>query len=434
MLRLLLLLLVLGPANAFAQDGDSEESSDEETSEEAEEAADEAVEEAEEAAGEAVEEAEEAAGEAVEEAEEAAGEAVEEAEGAAGEAVEEAEEAAGEAVEEAEEAADEAEEAVEEATETAEEAVEDAAAPVGPAAEGAASAPDYDKGWLHIWGRVGAQVFPLGVQGSLVVEPRVALHRSKSVLFQTTFAGAGLYLRATPAFLEVGPQISLKPIEIFELNVAGKYVLHFPGKNARVRFDDYSGKSYADRNARTDVTAATSSLYFGVSPVLKLKGGPVIVVYGGTFGYHHTMVDDADDQLLYDAGLDLLFYKREWTISHQAVVMAEILDGKKTPTLLRVGATIRQRAALRAKDQTVNLGLIATFKPGRKAGFPEILFLVMPYLRDQSGGRVLGPPWIALALTWTVDPGFKTKGSQSAVLQTQRAMGQMNSIMPMRPF
>jgi|GEM_PF-1327896 len=302
------------------------------------------------------------------------------------------------------------------------------------AVEGGTEPTPYDKHWFHLWGRVGAAAFPLGVQGTIVAEPRVALHRSESVLFQSTFAGAGVYFRVTPAFLEVGPQISVKPIEIFELNVVGKYTAHFASKNGRVRFDDYAGKSYADRDARLDSPAAASTLYFGISPVLKLKAGPLIVVYGGAIAYHHTLVDDADDQLLYDAALDLLIYKREWTISHQAVVMAEVLDGEKTASRLRIGASIRQRAALRAKDQTVNLGLITTFKPGRNAAFPEILFLLMPYLRDASGGRVLGPPWIALALTWTIDPPFSKTGKQTAVQQTQRAMGQMNSLTPIRPF
>lgn len=412
MMRLLLVFVfVLSPATVFAQDGESDDPSSEDAPVESDSDAS------------VPEKTEEGAVEASKEDDDTGEGDVEATEGAV-EAGVENDEAAQEAIE-----AGEGEDAPQEA-----EKVGDAVADSTPAAAGAMAAAPYDKTWLHIWGRLGAAVFPLGVQGTVVLEPRVALHRSKSVLFQSTFFGGGLYFRVTPAFLEYGPQISIKPIEIFELNVVGKHTWHYASKNGRVRFDDYSGKSYADRGARPDSPGAASTLYFGVSPVLKLKAGPLIVVYGGSLAYHHILVDDDDDQLLYDAALDLLMFKREWTISHQAVVMAEVLDGEKTAARFRIGATIRQRAALRAKDQTVNLGLITTFKPGRKAGFPEILFLVMPYLRDASGGRVLGPPWIALALTWTVDPPFAKKGTQTAVHQTQRAMGQMNSLLPGRPF
>jgi len=425
MMRLLLVFLfVCGPATVFAQDGEPEEPSSEDAPVESDSDTSDP------------EKTEERALEASKEDDETGEGDVKTAEGAV-EAGEENDEAAQEAIEagEGEDAPQEAEN-VGEGEDAPQEAenVGDAVADSTPEAAGAMAAAPYDKTWLHIWGRLGAAVFPLGVQGTVVLEPRVALHRSESVLFQSTFFGGGLYFRVTPAFLEYGPQISIKPIEIFELNVVGKHTWHYASKNGRVRFDDYSGKSYADRGARPDSPAAASTLYFGVSPVLKLKAGPLIVVYGGSLAYHHILVDDDDDQLFYDAALDLLLFKREWTISHQAVVMAEVLDGEKTAARFRIGATIRQRAALRAKDQTVNLGLITTFKPGRKAGFPEILFLVMPYLRDASGGRVLGPPWIALALTWTVDPPFARKGTQTAVHQTQRAMGQMNSLLPGRPF
>jgi hypothetical protein len=117
--------------------------------------------------------------------------------------------------------------------------------------------------------------------------------------------------------------------------------------------------------------------------------------------------------LLYDAALDLLLNPVDWTFEQQAAVMAEVLDGVKTAARLRLGATVRQRLSIGTRDETLNLGFIGTFKPGRKPFIPEFLVLVLPYLRDTD--RVLGGPWAFVGASWEFNPSLKPKDAASEV-------------------
>jgi hypothetical protein len=277
--------------------------------------------------------------------------------------------------------------------------------------------------YLYVRARVGVQFFPLGLVGEVIAMPRFALKRSESVFFNTTFAGVGLYLRGSPAFFEVGPRFVIRPIEIFQVGINGLLIAHWKSVNGRVPFDALANKTYADRQVHPYEGLPAATLYVDVAPTLRLRAGPVLILYGGAIAYQHTFLDVDADQLLYDPALDLLIFKREVTINHQVAVMGEILDGKRTAARLRLGATWRQRVAVRSTDQTMNVGFIGTFKPGRRPGWPDILVSVMPYLRDTD--RVGGPPWAAIALTWEVDPSLRKR---SSVDSAQAAMESLNGV------
>lgn len=286
-----------------------------------------------------------------------------------------------------------------------------------------AGGPDRPGPYLYIRARVGLQFFPLGLVGELIAIPQVALKRSESVFFQTTFAGAGLYMRGSPAFFEVGPRFVIRPVEIFQIGVTGLFITHWKSVNGRVPFEARANKTYADRQVHPFEAFPAVTAYVDVSPTLRLRGGPVIVLYGASFAYQHTFLDVADDQLLYDPALDLLIYRREVTLNQQLAVLPEILDGKKTAVRLRIGATWRHRTAFYSKDTSMNVGLIGTFKPGRRPGWPDILFSVMPYVIDTD--RVLGPPWAAIAFTWEIEPSLKKR---SAVDEAQAALRDLDGI------
>ena len=77
--------------------------------------------------------------------------------------------------------------------------------------------------------------------------------------------------------------------------------------------------------------------------------------------------------------------------------------------------TVRQRVVIGGGDETLNLGFIGMFRPGRKPTFPEIRLVVMPYLRDTD--RVLGPPWMFVGATWNFNPSLKKKDAASEVAE-----------------
>ena len=276
---------------------------------------------------------------------------------------------------------------------------------------------------------MGLQFFPLGLIGELIAIPQFALKRSDSVFFQTTFAGVGLYMRGSPAFFEIGPRFVIRPIEIFQVGITGLVIGHWKSNNGRVPFDELANKTYADRQNHPYEAIPSATLYVDVSPVLRLKAGPVIILYGATVAYQATMVDVPDDQLMYDPALDLLIYRRDVTLNQQVAVLPQILDGKNTAVRLRLGATFRHRTAFFSKDTSMNVGFIGTFKPGRRPGWPDILVSVMPYIRDTD--RVLGPPWMAVAFTWEIDPSLKKR---SSVDSAQAAMRDLDAVFGGRSF
>lgn len=278
------------------------------------------------------------------------------------------------------------------------------------------SGPEAPPDWMYIRGRVGATAFPLGVMGEGIFVPQTALHRADSLVFKRTYVGGGGYVRVTPAFLEAGPRFSISPIDVFEFHAMGIATFHWPSTNGRVPFDTVANKTYNDRQVHPyESIGNVATLGVRLNPVLKLKFGPVIAVYGATINYHHMLVEDsvAQDQLLYDAGLDLLLHPQDWTFEQQAAVLAEVLDGVKTKARLRLGATVRQRLSIGTADETLNLGFIGTFKTGRAPTSPEFLALVLPYLRDTD--RVLGPPWIFLGASWEFNPSLKPKAAEDQV-------------------
>ena len=80
-----------------------------------------------------------------------------------------------------------------------------------------------------IYGRQALAVagWPTGLLSNTIVEVRTPLHRSESVLFQTTSAGLGAQVLATPAFVSVGPRLSLAPIEVFDVNFKAAHGWYF---------------------------------------------------------------------------------------------------------------------------------------------------------------------------------------------------------------
>ncbi len=279
-----------------------------------------------------------------------------------------------------------------------------------PAAEKAP--PPAPSPYFHFAPVLGAQVFPLGVGVYGTPQLRVSLYRSESKLFQTTHFGIGAWWRVTPAFAEVGPRIDFTPLEMLTLSVTGRYVGSWTGSaGSRIPVAALENKRYATRAGAEGEAVATDAFELIISPTLRLKGGPVIVLYN--FSWTHTWLffrDGDTPQPVYDGGVDLYIAPADRIIQQQAVVLGEILDGTKTKTVLRLGGTVRHKRARVTEDRSVNVGFIGTVKPIPHVAMPDIIVQVLAYVLDDSGERVLWAPNVVLAFRWTFEKGPGVRG------------------------
>ncbi len=281
-----------------------------------------------------------------------------------------------------------------------------------PAAAEAKSAPPAPAPYFHFAPIFGGQVFPLGVGLYGTPQLRMSLYRSESRLFQTTHFGIGAWWRITPAFAEIGPRIDFTPIEVLTISVTARYVGSWTGSaGSHIPVSALANKRYATRSEAEGTAFATDGFELIVSPTLRLKGGPVIVLYN--FSWTHTWIffrDGDTPQWVYDGGLDLYVAPVDRIIQQQGVVLGEVLDGTKTKTVLRLGATVRHRRARVTGDRSVNVGFLGTVKPVPHVAAPDIILQVMAYVLDDSGERVLWAPNIAIAFRWTFEKGPGVRG------------------------
>jgi hypothetical protein len=289
-------------------------------------------------------------------------------------------------------------------TPATEEASNEEPADGDPVAKGPPPAPSP---YFHFEPTIGAQAYPLGVGFYGVPQLRLSLYRSDSALFQTTHIGIGPHFRITPAFIEVGPRIDFTPVEIFTLSVTARYLKTWVGNaGARIPVTELADKRYSTRGDAEDTALPTGAFELVVSPTIRLKGGPVIVLYNLTWTFTKLFFEDGDTPVpVYDGGLDLYIAPTDFTIAQQAVVLIEVLDGVKVKPVVRLGATVRHRKARVTGDRTVNVGFIGTVKPVPHFAAPLIILQILPYVLDPSGERVLGPPNIQLGLRWTLENG-----------------------------
>ena len=268
-------------------------------------------------------------------------------------------------------------------------------------------APPAPAPYFHFTPTIGVQAFPLGVAFYGAPQLRMSLYRSESPLFRTTHLGIGPWFRVTPAFMEIGPRLDFAPLEILSVSVTARYVRNWTGSaGSRIPVSALTDKRYATRDAAVDTAVPGSAFELVVSPTLRLRGGPVIVVYNLTWTFSKLFFDDgATPGPVYDSVLDLYINATEFSIVQQAVVLIEALDGVKVKPVLRLGATVRHRRARTTGDRSVNVGFIGMVKPVPHFAAPNIILQILPYVLDETGGRVLWAPHIQIGLQWTLEKG-----------------------------
>lgn len=254
------------------------------------------------------------------------------------------------------------------------------------------------------WARqsIGGSLFPEGAVSDTRVQLRVPLHRSSSRLFQTTYAGAGARLAVTPVHAELGPRLSIAPVDLFELEVQAAALGYVSwGGRGLLPFGEVDHKLSTDRRARADEQFSGTGLLASATPTVKLKLGPIVMFDSCTLTVLH--VDNPaglDAPWVYEPSRDLIVAWDDVLYENQAGVLAELLPGGAQP-LLRVGATVRDRGAVGSGDRSLTVGGLVSFKATAAPAVPTLNLLALAYVIDAD--RVGTEPNLQLAATWLVE-------------------------------
>lgn len=259
-----------------------------------------------------------------------------------------------------------------------------------------AGTPDTD----HVWAKqiVGVGGWPSGAISDTKVQLRRPGHRSDSVLFQNTYYGVGGRLQASPAFVDVGPRVSLAPIDILDVDLQGAWT-GYAGPFAPLPMAATDGRVESARNARNGEEMAVTKWEASVAPTLKLKVGPLVAFDSLTVGALSARYDDPTE-LWYEPYRDLVVARNDVTIENQAALLVEVLDGDGRAKLL-VGPQTRLRQAMVSGDGHTNVGALVAFRPGASEKLPTLIAQGHAYVRDVE--RVGTAPNLQLAAAWTLD-------------------------------
>ena len=266
----------------------------------------------------------------------------------------------------------------------------------------AADVPDVP--YVHVDELFAVTLFPNGLLSETYAEARTPLHRSASIVFQNTYAGAGALVQLSPAFVGVGPQISLAPIDVFDVAFSAQRFAYFDDGLGLLPYDGTSGKLGTTRDARAAEGFGAGAWVVSAKPTLKLKVGPIIVADAWVIdAIRVDAVPGEAAPYVYEPLRDAVIAYEDVAMDQQAVLLYDALP-EGGPTL-RIGLTIKDRFTLVSKDRATKAGLLVTLQPGTKALVPTIIGMALFPLHD-TDREVGSAPNVVLAAKWEVDRPF----------------------------
>ncbi|MDP2304743.1 MAG: hypothetical protein Q8P18_01785 [Pseudomonadota bacterium] len=254
---------------------------------------------------------------------------------------------------------------------------------------------------LYFRQTIGAAVYSTGALSATRLELRTPLHRSDSVVFKATYAGAGVGLQVSPAFVGVGPRISIAPIDVFDLNLSAARMLYFDGGLGLMTFDETSGRTGDQRNARSDDGFGSGAWVATAEPTLKLKLGPLVAFGAWAVDLVHLeRPADIVAPYTYEPLRGLVIAFDDVLVEQQVGLLYDALpeDGPS----LRVGLIGRDRFAVVSGDRTTSAGLMVAARPGIKPAVPTLVAMAQLFFTDPDR-EVLSPPNIAIGARWEID-------------------------------
>lgn len=250
------------------------------------------------------------------------------------------------------------------------------------------------------WTLSGAY-FPAGAETTIRAGARQPLwDRPGNPLLESTYVQAGGLVMITPAFTRVGVEAAFQPAAIFELRGRGGVVGYYDAFTAVLLFDEpdiiYDPDTRAARD-RTHGSAAWASL----EPTLRMKGGPVVFLGTSTLRWVHVWPGPTTDTGAYwlEPELGMLMERDDTSWDHNGLLAGELRRGEH---LLYVGAYATFRQVFSTDDSIARVGpVVAWFLPG---GQWSTYAIVQPYIDSRIYDQVM-PPYVALRLAWSLNPG-----------------------------
>jgi len=266
--------------------------------------------------------------------------------------------------------------------------------------------------WLWNRNSVALAYGPLGLLGTSRLQIRGPMGRSSSIVFQDTYAGAGMAMAISPAFIEVGPRFSLAPIDVFDIDVQLSYIYTWRSSAGLLPYTGLTGTLDNARTAIKTTAVAGSKFTASISPTVKFKAGPVIGLWNLEWAFiHHIKPDGVTSPYVYEALRDLVIAWDDLVVTNIAAILVEIFDGTGPNggpgPKFRVGPIMRDKQSLVSRDISTALGGAITLRPGPKPGWPDILVAVMGYLRDND--RQFKAPNIQVQLAWVLEKDLGAK-------------------------
>jgi hypothetical protein len=252
----------------------------------------------------------------------------------------------------------------------------------------------------YVWNRLAGTLNPRGANDEFRVEARAPLPwtRGDDPLRAGTYAGAGGDIEVSPAYLRIGPRLSLSPLAIFEISAHARVlqyfgafgtILSFPSKDAP--YDERA------REARADEVVAATGLDLDVRPELRVRLGRFVAANSWEF---HYLAVRADGPFVYEPYFDLLVARRGVVFSSDIVAGAFVWDPPDDRVALLAAMGVYSRA-IETGDRSSSLGPLLAVKPLAGAAWPMAIVITRAYLRDnlQEPGSI----FVAIGLRWALD-------------------------------
>jgi len=253
-----------------------------------------------------------------------------------------------------------------------------------------------DGPWLFGREAIGASGWPSGLMSDTVVQLRAPLHRSDSIVFQDTYAGAGAHLMATPAFLDVGPRLSIQPIDFFDVDVQLGAIQYLQSSYGLMPMDKLGDKLDSDRLEHSEDAISRRALSASVSPTLKVQLGPVVAFDSWSLTLLHIDREDSDEDYVYEPYRDLVVAWDDELFDHQSAIL---YGGRPDrDRYFRIGPAMRNRWALKSTDRSTAIGPMLAARPAASAWSPTLLGQVLWYAEDSD--RVGSMPSVGVLAQW----------------------------------
>lgn len=248
---------------------------------------------------------------------------------------------------------------------------------------------------------IGVSGWPSGLLSTTILEARTPLHRSDSVVFQNTYAGVGLDVQASPAFVIGEVRASFAPLDVFDVNLRAGRGYYFDNGLGLLPFDQLAGTLESSRDPRADEGFGAWMWDLGAEPTLKAKLWKIVFFDAWTVDWLITERPAAvTAPFTYEPLRDLVIAFEDVAFEQHVGLLFEAMDGKSGPMLM-FGPTYRDRWAHVSGDRSATVGLLVATRPSKKPIVPTFAGLALWYVLDTD--RVGPMPYLALQAQWEVE-------------------------------